>query len=282
MVGVGRICAAPAVLLYWNRMAVLRRVLLLPALAVLLLGVAGCATIFGPQGMPGRDAYRTPEEARRPLSMEEKAVLASAKTLLGRPPESKVKVNGRTFMLDCIGTVRAIFWGAGYDIMKDAGRYGGGGVRSLYAELKAMNALHADRYPRPGDVIFWDNTYDANENGILGDDPLTHAGLVISVDPDGTIHYEHEHLRKGVIVEEMNLFYPREYATPQGKVLNSAMAMNSGISRKVNPAHWMSGDLWNSFGDILRNRRHFAIAGSPLDRSPPVEVLLAMRAPGTR
>ena len=200
--------------------------------------------------------------------MEEKAVLASAKTLLGRPPDSKVSVNGKTFMLDCIGTVRAIFWGAGYDIMKDAGRYGGGGVRSLYAELKAMNALHEDLYPRPGDVIFWDN-------GILSDDPLTHVGLVIAVDPDGTIHYEHEHLRKGVIVEEMNLLHPRQYTTPEGRILNSAMAQNTGISH----VHWLSGDLWDSFGDVLRYRSHFAVADAPLEKDPPPEVMLAMRAP---
>ncbi len=43
--------------------------------------------------------------------MEEKAVLASAKSLLGRAPDSRVRVNGRTFTLDCIGTVAAIFWG---------------------------------------------------------------------------------------------------------------------------------------------------------------------------
>ncbi len=41
-------------------------------------------------------------------------------------------------------------------------------------------------------------------------------GLVIAVDPDGTIHYEHEHVRKGVIVEVMNLLHPQEYSTPQG------------------------------------------------------------------
>ncbi len=159
--------------------------------------------------------------------------------------------------------------------MKDAGRYGGGGVRSFYAELQAMSALHHDLYPRPGDVVFWDNTYDANGDGDLTDDPLTHVGLVVAVDADGTIHYEHEHLRKGVIVEVMNLLHPDEYATPDGKIVNSAMAE----ARKIRPVHWVSGDLWNSFGDVIGNGRRFAIAD--VRRDPLAAVLLAVGAPAS-
>ena len=93
------------------------------------------------------------------------------------------------------------------------------------------------------------------------------------MDPDGTIHYEHEHIRKGVIVEVMNLLHPDTYATPDGRILNSAMAER----REIRPVHWVSGDLWDSFGDVLRNRRHFALADDEQD--PPADVLLAMRAP---
>jgi hypothetical protein len=38
---------------------------------------------------------------------------------------------------------------------------------------------------RLGDIIFWDNTWDRNGNKRFGDDPLTHAGIVISIDEDG-------------------------------------------------------------------------------------------------
>ncbi|MGA2976520.1 MAG: CHAP domain-containing protein [Spirochaetia bacterium] len=241
------------------------------------------ATTSVPSSAPARTmagtSYRTAEQIRAPLSVDEKAVLASANTLLGRAPSSTVNVKGRTFVLDCIGTVSAIFYGVNIDVQKDFSRYGGNGVNRLYQSIKALNGLHKDLYPRPGDVIFWDNTWDANNDGNRTDDPRTHAGVVIAVDGDGTIHYVHEHIIKGVTVEAMNLLHPKDYYDPQGRIINNALAMNSGISRKDNPAHWTSGDLWNCFGDILRSKKHFAVADGLPDPNPPDEVLLAMRAP---
>ena len=227
---------------------------------------------------PGPE-YRTADQVVLPLSVDEKAVLASAQTLIGQAPESKVNVNGRTFVLDCIGTVSAIFYGIDIDVQRDFRRYSGDGVNRLYQSLKALNTLHQDLYPRPGDIIFWDNTWDANGDGILTDDPRTHAGIVLSVDKDGTIHYVHEHIIKGVTIEAMNLLHPGDYYGPQGRIINNALAMNSGISRRKNPPRWTSGDLFDSFGDILRVRRHFEVADAPADLGPPAESLLAMRPP---
>jgi len=271
-----------------------RRILppVLVCASLALLG--GCATLFsvmGPQrsladvdrpmtSAPAvRASYRTPQEINSPLTSDEKAVIASAGSLMGMAPNSKVKVDGRTFTLDCIGTVSAIFYGMHIDVQGDFSRYSGNGVSRLYESLKALNVLHKDTYPRPGDVIFWDNTWDANGDGKLNDDPRTHAGVVIAVDPDGTIHYVHEHVLKGVTVEVMNLLHPTAYYGPEGKIINNAMAMNSGISRKDNPVHWVSGDLWNSFGDVLRAKRHFSVADLGPDQGPPELFELAMREP---
>ena len=226
-----------------------------------------------------RGAYRDREELTQPLSEDEQAVIASARTLIGRGPESRVIVNGRTFVLDCIGTVSAIFYGMNVDVQKDFRRYGGDGVGRLYQSLKARNVLHRDALPRPGDIIFWDDTWDANGDGNLSDDALTHAGVVISVDPDGTIHYVHEHIIKGVVVESMNLLHPRDPYDPRGRIINNAMAMNSGISRRDNPSHWTSGDLWDSFGDILRVKKYFEVAVSIPGSSQEEAVLVALRPP---
>jgi hypothetical protein len=273
-------------------------VLVLCALGPLCLG--GCATImrdlvrmaqsdpYAPsqpaQGRPGAaqqaapvNEYRTEEQIKAPLSADEKAVLASANTLLGQPPDARVNVNGRAFTLDCIGTVSAIYYGVNVDLQRDFSRYDGNGVNRLYQSLKALKGLHRDQYPRPGDVIFWDNTWDANGDGNHANDPRTHAGVVIAVDDDGTIHYEHEHIRKGVIVETMNLLHPDDYYDSRGRIINNALAMNSGISRKDNPAHWTSGSLFNAFGDVLRNKRYY-LSMDP-DAPPPPGILLAMRPP---
>ena len=77
-------------------------------------------------------AYRTRLQVTAPLSEDEQAVIASARTLIGRGPESRVLVNGKTFVLDCIGTVSAIFYGMNIDVQKDFRRYGGDGVSRLY------------------------------------------------------------------------------------------------------------------------------------------------------
>ncbi len=258
---------------------------------IFAVSFSGCATFednfppwdsLEPQRTAEQAPYRGSDQVAQPLSADEKAVLASAQTLIGRAPESMVKVNGRTFVLDCIGTVSAIFYGMYIDVQRDFPRYLGNGVGRLYNSLMAQNVLHRDLYPRAGDIIFWDNTWDANGDGILDNDPRTHAGVVLSVDADGTIHYVHEHIVKGVTVEAMNLLHPRDYYDPQGRIINNALAMNSGISRRNNPPHWTSGDLWDSFGDILRAQDHFAVAADPSGSDRTVEVRLAVKPPDQR
>ena len=246
----------------------------------LLAGIQGDDPYGPPTARrPESAPYRTRDELSAPLSADEKAVIASANTLIGMAPESRVVVNGRTFVLDCIGTVSAIFYGLDIDVQKDFRRYRGDGVSRLYQSLVARSALHRDRLPRPGDIVFWDNTWDANGDGRLDDDPLTHAGVVMSVDSDGTIRYVHEHIIKGVTVEAMNLRRPGEYYDPLGRIINNAMAMNSGISRRDNPPHWTSGDLWDSFGDVLRVRKYFEVAVSIPGTGREETVLVALRPP---
>jgi hypothetical protein len=77
----------------------------------------------------------------------------------------------------------------------------------------------------------------------------------------------------------MNLLHPRDYYDPQGRIINNALAMNSGISRRNNPPHWTSGDLWDSFGDILRARDHFAVVPDPSGSDRTVEVRLPVKSP---
>ncbi len=202
--------------------------------------------------------YRSTEELQEPPSNDELAVIASAKTLIGQKPDAKVTVNGKGFTLDCIGTVSAIYYGLSLDVTKDFAIYDGNGVNRLYMTLKERNALHTDKYPRPGDVIIWDNTWDVKEDGDRVHDPRTHAGIVLAVDEDGTIHYVHENLYKGIMIETMNLRRPTDARDEQGKVINSGMA----IASKPNgpkPAHSLSGDVFNCFGDVLGLRDYFFV-----------------------
>jgi cell wall-associated NlpC family hydrolase len=175
-------------------------------------------------------------------------VMAIARSLLGQKPYAKVLVRGRSFTLDCIGTVSAAWWGAGYDIQRDFGKHEGNGVKRLYESLAAWGALPAGRRPAPGDFIFWENTYDRNENGRLYDDGITHAGIVMAVDADSTIQYLHLSYSRGVVLAYCNLDHPDRPFGPGNKVWNSPMFLGSSVGGKNNPPKWLSGELWKAFG----------------------------------
>lgn len=173
-----------------------------------------------------------------------------ALTLVGRETYSKVMVKDRQFTLDCIGTLSAIFYSAGIDIREEFHRYGGNGVSRFYYTLKERELLFREKSPEPGDVIFWDNTWDKNEDGQFGNDPLTHAGLVIKTEPDGTIHYLHANYVYGIVVEVMNLKRPSLRVDENGKRINTAMHVDSGNSTK-RPKRWLSGDLFKEYGRVV-------------------------------
>jgi hypothetical protein len=242
-----------------------------PAATAATAAVAAPARANPPLAAAG--LYRSMEAAREPPSGRELEVIASAKALLGQKPNSSVIVKGKQFTLDCIGTVSAIFYRVDIDVTKDFDKYSGNGVNRLYMTLKDNGVLHRDTYPRPGDVVIWDNTWDANGDGDRTDDPRTHAGVVLSVDDDGTINYVHENLYSGVVIEEMNLLKPGAAWDDSGKRLNSGMAIAT-VSGGAKPERWLSGDVFDSFGDVLRIAGRLKVAEAP---APPDAIVTAER-----
>jgi hypothetical protein len=182
-------------------------------------------------------------------------ILDQADILIGKKPYEVVKVHNKTFKLDCIGTVSAIFYSAKIDIRKYFKKYKGNGVSRFYYTLKDIKTLHKENIPEVGDVIFWDNTWDRNEDKVIGNDPLTHTAVVVKIDDDGTIHYVHLNYVYGVVVEQMNLLNPTVYKDKNGKEINSPMYINSSL--KKHPEHWLSGDLFKHFGGVLKVKKYF-------------------------
>jgi hypothetical protein len=244
------------------------RILFLLLAAALL---SSCASAASGGSFPGAAtvpaSYRTSEQARTPPTEVELQVIDSAKTLVGKGPNALVVVNGKKFVLDCIGTVSAIFYRLSIDITKDFPKYPGNGVNRLYLTLKDRKVLHADACPRTGDVVIWDNTWDANGDGDRTNDPRTHAGVVLAVDADGTIHYVHENMYKGVVIEMMNLLRPSTARDESGKPLNSglAIATTPGGPR---PDRSLSGEVFDTFGDVLSIRAFLAADAVPAEDAP--------------
>lgn|GEM_PF-931757 len=235
----------------------LRRSALLAAFAISCLALSTCTTTT-----PKREdlcPYRGWEAARAGTSDREQAVLGSARKLLGTRYGARGSVNGRQFTFDCSGTVCAIYYRLGVDLARDFAKYPGNASNRLYLSLKDRGAIHYDRYPRVGDIVFWDNTYDANGNGDRTDDLRTHTGVVVGVDEDGTIHYIHSSVYRGVVVEAMNLLRPRDAFDESGKRINNGMAVAT-VSGGPKPGRELAGDTFQSFGDPLRVAEDFRVA----------------------
>ena len=179
----------------------------------------------------------------RQISATQKLLIEEALRLIG---VEKIFVKGKTFSHDCSGTVMAIYWYAGIDLSRNFANYTGGGTERIYKYLADKELLYKTNLPVPGDIIFWDNTYDKNKNGKV-DDYLTHMGMVVAVDKNGTIEYIHENYRKGIILARMNLFNTGTYYTTlKGKkvVLNDPLRMRGSPKS----SKWLSGQLYRNFG----------------------------------
>lgn len=204
-----------------------------------MLFLEACAT--APPRVPSQaagPAAKQGEEIRRKLAEGGRYVLGKQELI----------IRGKRFNLDCTGTVLAIYYYAGIDLARDFNKYTGNGVTRLYKSLEANKLLYDTRYPVTGDIIFWDNTYDRNEDG-RWNDPLTHMGMVMNVYKNGEVEYVHLNYRKGIIIENMNLREPeihQRMEKGQMRIVNSPMRMKrSGVAH---PENWLSGQLFNIFG----------------------------------
>lgn len=177
-----------------------------------------------------------------PTARRREDLVVSARSLIGK---AILVVRGKRFASDCSGTVMAACWGAGLDLASLAAKAkGANGVSRIYDVLsRAGLLLPKDARPRIGDIIFWDDTYDKNENG-KADDPLTHAGIVVSVGNDGQFSYVHYRYDKGVVEERMNLDAPAIKDDLKGARLNSNMRIKSWRP----DARYLAGELYKTGG----------------------------------
>lgn len=214
--------------------------MILATLASLPLVFMSCASTgpypegFSVPAFPDSENYAEPV-----LTQAQRLIVDGGKSLVGKP---KLVVNGVTYPNDCSGLARAAYAFAGIDLAYRASELGGG-VRGIYAALSDLNLIYAVRYPEPADLVFWDDTWDANGNGVA-DDKLTHVGVVISVEENGTISYLHYHYRKGAVIERMNLLHPDDRTVDELGPVNAFMRMRGSPAGPGDTA----ADLFKAFG----------------------------------
>jgi hypothetical protein len=122
-----------------------------------------------------------------------------------------------------------------------------GNTKNLWEAAQRAGAIHHHPRPAPGDLAFFDNTYDANGNGAV-DDPLTHVAVVLEVAPDGTVLVAHAGTSAGRTTLHLNLSRPHDHVDEQGRVLNDHLRQR----RVGDPpdAGWLAGELWRGWARV--------------------------------
>jgi hypothetical protein len=169
----------------------------------------------------------------------ERRIAQEGRALIGR---SSLSFPEQSFNFDCTGVVLANYYQSGLSLWPLVSEYSGGGVERLYGWLEAEGLLFNE--PRLGDLIFWDNTYDSN-NDYDWNDPLTHVGVVVDISPEGQITYIHHNYRRGIEDAQMNLLKPDLHR--EGEYLvNSPMRM--AYADRPRAEKWLSSHLFRAFG----------------------------------
>lgn len=176
-----------------------------------------------------------------PPAARREDVLASARELVG---SRKVKVAGRTWPDDCTGFVEGVYARAGVSF-RGAGVAGDNGVTALYRYARDHGRVFTRGRPKPGDLVFFRETYDQNRDG-RRNDGLTHVGLVDEVASDGTVVVIHR-VKRGVVRYRMNLAKPGLRRDPRtGEVLNDMLRVPGAGKMPV-----LTGQLFASYGSVL-------------------------------
>ncbi|HYO58047.1 NlpC/P60 family protein [Archangium sp.] len=128
---------------------------------------------------------------------------------------------------DCSGLVRAAYQSVGIELLSHGTLPGENAVSAIHRRAQRSGALH-HRTPRPGDLVFFRETYDRNRDGVRNDG-MTHLGVIESVERDGTVVFVHRG-SSGVKRSRMNLRFP-EQRGQGGRVLNDYIRRAEGGER---------------------------------------------------
>jgi hypothetical protein len=171
---------------------------------------------------------------------------ARAAALLGQ--EAAFAVGDQRFPADCSGFVQAVYAAEGIPLRRLM-------VLSAPRESSGAAAVHqavrdfgvafggGGEWPRPGDLVFWHDTYDRDRDG-RSDDRFTHIGIVEYV-AGGTVVFLHRGSRAVV----------RGAMTPSrpGEVSEGDRLLNSTLRAKARARpgdRLLAGELFAGYGRI--------------------------------
>jgi len=184
------------------------------------------------------------------------AIVESAARLVGA---RAIASQGKRIAYDCAGVTRAIFLEHGIDLYRGAfNDPKGNGVRLIHNHVRQHGTLHRESNVNPGDLVFFDNTWDFNGDGKLND-PLTHVGVIERLEPDGTVIFI-SRVANAIERYRMNLDQPHVHKTAQGLVLNDYIRRKHPTDPE-NAAR-LTGELFAFYGNLLSPQKHMSSEGT--------------------
>lgn len=211
---------------------------------VVLMTLVGCSSTPVAR-VPATRFEVTPAQKSPSLSPTRTGIVRTATKLLGA---RTIESNGRRVAYDCAGVTRAIYLEHGIDLYNSgATDRQANGVRLIYNHMRQHGRLHQGPAVHPGDLVFFDNTWDFNGDGILND-PLTHIGVVERIEDDGTVVFI-SRVAEAVERYRMNLGLPHVHKTAEGRILNDYIRRK----RPTDPEEMghLAGELFTFYGTRL-------------------------------
>lgn len=170
-------------------------------------------------------------------------VAGAAKGFVGH---RSVVVDGERYRFDCSGITRGIYARAGFPLGGTPSFRGENDVSVLYRYVRENGSLRRSD-PLVGDLVFFDDTYDKNNDGVRND-PLTHVGVVEDVLSDGTVVFVH-HAAGGILRYRMNLAHPAVRRDDSKRTLNHYLRR----AERGQPAK-TTAQLFVAYGTVVTGR----------------------------
>ncbi len=155
----------------------------------------------------------------------------------------------RNFPYDCSGFVGSVLLSAGIDVFEGANvlNIRGNGVAIIRKFIRRYGELFRDRPPKPGDVVFFSNTWDRNRDRRLND-AFTHIAIVEKVNSNQTVTILH-HLGGRFRRDVMNLRHPHSWKGSRGQKINSFLRRKRRSDPKGTP--YLAGGLFDGYGSLI-------------------------------